>query len=139
MSSLINTTIKPFRATAYHDGEFVAVADHYATLQRMSVEVYPVSTDTHCTHKAWHDTSDTIRKIQAAQYGATHDGEVCPAKWRPGEKTLAASLDLEGCSCSSACSPTPVGCAAGSRWRRSAPFSFSTARTRSGGAARCGG
>jgi hypothetical protein len=48
------------------------------------------------THKAWHDTSDTIRKIQAAQYVAAHDGEVCPAKWKPGAKTLAPSLDLVG-------------------------------------------
>ena len=186
MSSLINTTVKPFKATAFHNGEFVPVtdadlrgkwsvvffypadftfvcptelgdlADHYATLQQLGVEVYSVSTDTHFTHKAWHDASETIRairfpmvgdptgtlarnfgvmieeeglalrgsfvidpegrvkvceihdlgigrsaeellrKIQAAQYVAGHDGEVCPAKWRPGAKTLAPSLDLVG-------------------------------------------
>lgn len=39
---------------------------------------------------------DLIRKIQAAQYVATHDGEVCPAAWQPGEETLAPSLDLVG-------------------------------------------
>lgn len=184
--SIINSTIKPFKATAYHNGEFVPVteqnllgkwsvvffypadftfvcptelgdmADHYAKLQGMGVEVYSVSTDTHFTHKAWHDTSDTIkkinfpmladptgtisrnfgvmieeeglalrgtfvinpegqvkvaeihdlgigrsaqelvRKIQAAQYVATHSGEVCPAKWQPGDETLAPSLDLVG-------------------------------------------
>lgn len=186
MTSLINTEIKPFKATAFHNGKFVPVteadlkgkwsvvffypadftfvcptelgdvADHYAQLQKMGVEVYSVSTDTHFTHKAWHDTSDTIkkiqfpmvgdptgvisrnfnvmieeeglalrgtfvidpegkikasevndlgigrsakdliRKIQAAQYVATHDGEVCPAAWQPGEETLAPSLDLVG-------------------------------------------
>ena len=184
--SIINTQIKPFKATAYHNGEFKPVsdadlkgkwsvvffypadftfvcptelgdvADHYAKFQEMGVEVYSVSTDTHFTHKAWHDTSDTIRKIQfpmigdptgaisrnfdvmieedglalrgtfvinpegeikvaelhdlgigrsakelirkiqAAQYVATHDGEVCPAAWQPGEETLAPSLDLVG-------------------------------------------
>ncbi len=186
MSSLINTQIKDFSATAYHKGEFVPVssedlkgkwsivffypadftfvcptelgdlADHYAQLQEMGVEVYSVSTDTHFTHKAWHDASETIkkinypmigdptgvisrnfevmieeeglalrgtfvinpegeikvcevhdlgigrsakelvRKVQAAQYIAEHDGEVCPASWQPGEETLAPSLDLVG-------------------------------------------
>lgn len=186
MSNLINTEIKPFKATAYHNGEFVDVtnedvkgkwavfvfypadftfvcptelgdvADHYQQLQEMGVEVYSVSTDTHFVHKAWHDASDTIKKIkfpmigdptgrisrnfevmieedgvalrgtfivdpeghikaaeindlgigrnakdlvrrvQAAQYVATHDGEVCPASWQPGEETLSPSLDLVG-------------------------------------------
>ena len=186
MSTLINTTIKPFKTTAFHKGEFIPVtdadlkgkwsvvffypadftfvcptelgdlADHYAKLQEMGVEVYSVSTDTHFTHKAWHDASETIkkinfpmlgdatgaisrnfevmieeeglalrgtfvidpegvikvcevhdlgigrsakelvRKIQAAQYVASHDGEVCPASWQPGEETLSPSLDLVG-------------------------------------------
>lgn len=186
MSSLINSQIKPFSATAYHNGEFVPVtaedlkgkwsivffypadftfvcptelgdlADYYPQLQEMGVEVYSVSTDTHFTHKAWHDASDTIkkinypmigdptgvisrnfdvmieeeglalrgtfvinpegeikvcevhdlgigrsakdlvRKVQAAQYIAEHDGEVCPASWQPGEETLAPSIDLVG-------------------------------------------
>lgn len=186
MSTLINTEVKPFKTTAYHNGEFVDVssddikgkwsvfffypadftfvcptelgdlADFYAQLQEMGVEVYSVSTDTHFTHKAWHDASDTIkkiqfpmlgdatgkisrnfevmieeeglalrgtfvvdpdgiikvcevhdlgigrsakelvRKIQAAQYVASHEGEVCPASWQPGEETLSPSLDLVG-------------------------------------------
>ena len=184
--SLINTEIVPFKATAYHNGKFVPVsneslkgkwsvvvfytadftfvcptelgdlADHYPEFQKLGVEIYSVSTDTHFTHKAWHDASDTIkkiqypmigdptgaitrgfdvmieeeglalrgtfvvnpegeikvaeihdlgigrdakellRKVQAAQYVASHPGEVCPAKWTPGEKTLAPSLDLVG-------------------------------------------
>jgi len=184
--SLINTEIKPFSATAYHNGKFVDLsdadvkgkwavfffypadftfvcptelgdlADNYAEFQKLGVEIYGVSTDTHFTHKAWHDTSDTIRKIQypligdplwtlsknfevlrenqglanrgtfivdpngvvqavevtaegigrdaqellrkvkAAQYVAAHPGEVCPAKWKEGEATLAPSLDLVG-------------------------------------------
>ncbi len=184
--SLINTEIKPFATTAYHDGKFVPVtsedlkgkwsvvffypadftfvcptelgdlADNYAEFQKLGVEIYSVSTDTHFTHKAWHDASDTIkkinypmlgdptgaitrnfevmieeeglayrgtflinpegqiklceihdngigrdakellRKVQAAQYVASHPGEVCPAKWTPGEATLAPSLDLVG-------------------------------------------
>ena len=184
--SLINTEIKPFKATAFHDGEFIEVtdesakgkwsvfffypadftfvcptelgdlADHYAEFQKMGVEIYGVSTDTHFTHKAWHDSSETIRKVRyplvgdpthalarnfevliedagiadrgtfvvdpegriqvmeitaggigrdaaellrkvkAAQYIAAHPGEVCPAKWKEGEETLAPSLDLVG-------------------------------------------
>ena len=91
--SLINSTIKPFNATAYHNGKFVPVnnetikgnwnvfvfypadftfvcptelgdlADNYAEFQKLGVEIYSVSTDTHFAHKAWHDTSDTISKI----------------------------------------------------------------------------
>jgi peroxiredoxin (alkyl hydroperoxide reductase subunit C) len=91
--SLINTHVKPFTANAFHNGKFVSVsdadlkgkwsvvvfypadftfvcptelgdlADHYATFKSLGVEVYSVSTDTHFTHKAWHDTSDTIGKI----------------------------------------------------------------------------
>jgi len=34
--------------------------------------------------------------VQAAQYVATHDGEVCPASWQPGSETLTPSLDLVG-------------------------------------------
>lgn len=44
--------------------ELADLADRYAELQKMGVEVYSVSTDTHFTHKAWHDASETIRKIQ---------------------------------------------------------------------------
>ena len=40
------------------------LADHYDELQGLGVEVYGVSTDTHFTHKAWHDTSETIGKIR---------------------------------------------------------------------------
>jgi peroxiredoxin (alkyl hydroperoxide reductase subunit C) len=97
--ALINTEIKPFKAMAYHRGSFVEVsdedlrgkwsvlffypadftfvcptelgdlADHYADFQRMGVEIYSVSTDTHFTHKAWHDTSDTIGKIDYPMIG----------------------------------------------------------------------
>jgi peroxiredoxin (alkyl hydroperoxide reductase subunit C) len=184
--SLINTQVKPFTAQAYHGGKFVTVtdadlkgkwsavvfypadftfvcptelgdlADTYAEFKKIGVEIYSVSTDTHFTHKAWHDASDTIkkiqypmiadptgaitrnfdvmieeeglalrgtflinpegviktveihsneiardvsetlRKLQAAQYTAAHPGEVCQAKWKEGEKTLAPSLDLVG-------------------------------------------
>ena len=99
MASLINTEIKPFKATAYHNGKFVPVssddlkgkwsvvffypadftfvcptelgdlADNYASAQDMGVEVYSVSTDTHFTHKAWHDASETIQKIRYPMIG----------------------------------------------------------------------
>jgi NADH-dependent peroxiredoxin subunit C len=184
--SLINSAVKPFKATAFQQGKFLEVteaslqgkwsvfffypadftfvcpteledlADNYAEFQGLGVEIYAVSTDTHFCHKAWHDTSPAIskinyalvgdpthaisrnfdvlieevgladrgtflvnpegkiqlvevsaggvgrdakellRKIKAVQYVASHPGEVCPAKWKEGEKTLAPSLDLVG-------------------------------------------
>ncbi|TCL72365.1 peroxiredoxin (alkyl hydroperoxide reductase subunit C) [Hydrogenispora ethanolica] len=39
------------------------LADHYAEFKEIGCEVYSVSTDTHFVHKAWHDASDTIKKI----------------------------------------------------------------------------
>ncbi|MEQ9567240.1 MAG: peroxiredoxin, partial [Pseudomonadales bacterium] len=42
------------------------------------------------------DAEDLLRKVKAAQYVASHPGEVCPAKWKEGEETLAPSLDLVG-------------------------------------------
>ena len=97
--ALINTEIKPFTATAFHNGSFVEVsdqdlrgkwavvffypadftfvcptelgdlADNYEEFQRLGVEIYSVSTDTHFTHKAWHETSDTIGKIAYPMIG----------------------------------------------------------------------
>jgi peroxiredoxin (alkyl hydroperoxide reductase subunit C) len=42
------------------------------------------------------DALELLRKVKAAQYVASHPGEVCPAKWQEGEKTLSPSLDLVG-------------------------------------------
>ena len=42
------------------------------------------------------NAAELLRKVKAAQYVAAHPGEVCPAKWEEGEKTLAPSLDLVG-------------------------------------------
>jgi len=39
---------------------------------------------------------ELLRKVQAAQFVREHGGEVCPAKWKPGEKTLTPGLDLVG-------------------------------------------
>ena len=184
--SLINTAIAPFKTQAYLNGKFIEVSDasmkgkwsvmifmpaaftfncptevedaaeNYAEFQKMGAEVYIVTTDTHFSHKVWHDTSpavgkaqfplvgdpthtltnafgvhipeeglalrgtfiinpegviktmevhsneiardvkETLRKLKAAQYTAAHPGEVCPAKWNEGDKTLAPSFDLVG-------------------------------------------
>ncbi len=80
--ALINTEIKPFKAQAFKQGEFIEVteadlegkwavfffypadftfvcptelgdlADQYDEFQKRGVEIYSVSTDTHFTHKA---------------------------------------------------------------------------------------
>jgi peroxiredoxin (alkyl hydroperoxide reductase subunit C) len=97
--SLVGKKVLPFKAKAFHNGEFIDVSeqdftgkwsvvcfypadftfvcptelsdlqDHYATLKSMGAEVYAVSTDTHFTHKAWHDTSEAISKIEYVMIG----------------------------------------------------------------------
>jgi alkyl hydroperoxide reductase subunit AhpC len=42
------------------------------------------------------NADELVRKVQAALFVANHPGEVCPAKWRPGDKTLKPGLDLVG-------------------------------------------
>jgi peroxiredoxin (alkyl hydroperoxide reductase subunit C) len=42
------------------------------------------------------DVKETVRKLKAAQFVANNPGQVCPAKWQEGAKTLAPSLDLVG-------------------------------------------
>lgn len=49
--------------------ELEDLQDHYATFKELGVEVYSVSTDTHFTHKAWHDTSPAISKIEYIMIG----------------------------------------------------------------------
>lgn len=41
-------------------------------------------------------SEELIRKIQAVQFVREHGGEVCPANWKPGGKTLKPGLDLVG-------------------------------------------
>ena len=184
--TIINSNVPEFSVQAYHNDQFKTVsskdlkgkwaifffypadftfvcptelgdlADKYEQLKSMGVEVYSVSTDTHFVHKAWHDASDTIkkikfpmladptgvlsrafgvyiesdglayrgsflvdpegkiklaevqdnsigrnaeelvRKVQAAQFVASHPGEVCPVKWTPGASTLKPGLNLVG-------------------------------------------
>ncbi len=97
--SLIGKEVQPFKAQAFHNGEFIEVTEqnfkgkwsvvcfypadftfvcpteledlqnNYGALKDLGVEVYSVSTDTHFTHKAWHDTSDTIKKIEYIMVG----------------------------------------------------------------------
>ena len=136
--------------------EIEDAANNYAEFQKAGAEVYIVTTDTHFSHKVWHETSaavgkaqfalvgdpthqltrafdvhideeglalrgtfvinpegviktmevhdnaiardvtETVRKLKAAQYVAAHPNEVCPAKWKEGEQTLAPSIDLVG-------------------------------------------
>ena len=136
--------------------ELQEMAEHYEAFKNINTEVVSVSTDTNFVHKAWHDTSPAIqkinfpmaadptgdlcrelgvyiegeglalrgtfifnpkgklisvevndnsigrnadellRKLQAAQYVDTHPGEVCPASWKPGSKTLTPNEDLIG-------------------------------------------
>lgn len=44
--------------------ELEDLANLYEDFKATGAEVYSVSTDTHFVHKAWHDTSDTIKKIK---------------------------------------------------------------------------
>jgi peroxiredoxin (alkyl hydroperoxide reductase subunit C) len=42
------------------------------------------------------NADELVRKTRAALYVASHPGEVCPAKWQPGDKTLKPGLNLVG-------------------------------------------
>ena len=42
------------------------------------------------------NADELFRRVQASQFVSEHGDEVCPAKWKPGEKTLKPSLDLVG-------------------------------------------
>ena len=42
------------------------------------------------------NSAELLRKVQAAQYVASSGGEVCPARWMPGEETLMPGKDLVG-------------------------------------------
>ena len=44
--------------------ELVDLANKYGEFQSAGCEIYSVSTDTHFVHKAWHDASERIQKIQ---------------------------------------------------------------------------
>ncbi|MFV0366450.1 MAG: alkyl hydroperoxide reductase subunit C [Mangrovibacterium sp.] len=44
--------------------ELEDLADNYAAFQKIGVEVYSVSTDTHFVHKAWKEASARIKKIE---------------------------------------------------------------------------
>lgn len=136
--------------------ELEEAADLYEEFKKLGAEVLSVSTDTVYSHKAWHDISPSIkkiefpmvadptgklcrefgtyveeagvslrgsfiidpdgilkayemhdnsigrsaeellRKLQAAIFVREHKGEVCPASWKPGDKTLKPGLDLVG-------------------------------------------
>lgn len=97
--SLVGKKVQPFVADAYHNGKFIKVSDQdllgqwsifcfypadfsfvcpteledlqnqYADLKELGVEVYSVSTDTHYVHKAWHDHSEAISKIEYIMIG----------------------------------------------------------------------
>ena len=136
--------------------ELEEAAMNYGEFKKLNAEVLSVSTDSVHTHKAWHDTSEAVkkvqypmladttgkisrmfgtyiedeglswratfiidpegvlkaidmhdnsigrnideiyRKLQASIYVREHKGEVCPASWHPGSKTLKPGIDLVG-------------------------------------------
>lgn len=39
---------------------------------------------------------ETVRKLQAAKFVKEHKGNVCPAKWKPGDETIKPGIDLIG-------------------------------------------
>ncbi|MDD7347827.1 MAG: alkyl hydroperoxide reductase subunit C [Clostridiales bacterium] len=184
--SLINKEVSDFKTDGYLNGKFITVSKDdimgkwsvfffypadftfvcpteledlqsiYDKFKESGCEIYSVSADTHYTHKAWHDTSESIkkieypmladpthklardfdvlieedgvaergsfivnpegkivayevtsgnvgrnaeelfRKLQACQFVYEYGDEVCPARWKPGEKTLKPGIDLVG-------------------------------------------
>lgn len=183
--SLIGKKVESFKAKAFHNGQFIDITDEnmrgkwsavvfypadftfvcpteledlanlYEDFKKENCEIYSVSTDTEYVHKAWHDSSERVkkvqypmiadptgklsrmfevmieeeglalrgsfiidpegvvqayevhsngigreasellRKLQAAKF-VRENGEVCPAKWKPGKKSLKPTIDLIG-------------------------------------------
>ena len=42
------------------------------------------------------NAGELLRKLEAAVFVREHGGEVCPANWQPGGKTLKPGIDLVG-------------------------------------------
>ena len=42
------------------------------------------------------NASELLRKVQAFVHSATHPGEVCPANWKEGSKTLKPGPTMVG-------------------------------------------
>jgi len=136
--------------------ELGEMADKYEQFKKLGCEILSVSTDTAFVNIAWHDNSETIkkikfpmvadpsheisikyqtlipeegvalrgsflinpegilkayeihdnsigrsadelfRKLEAAKFVEEHGGQVCPANWKPGKKTLKPGIDLVG-------------------------------------------
>jgi len=136
--------------------ELEEAANSYKEFQKNGAEIVSISTDTVFVHKAWHDNSpaikkinfpmiadptgnlcrafgtyieeeglslratfiidpagtvksfefndnnigrnirETLRKLQAAKFVKENKGQVCPASWAPGKKTLKPGLKLVG-------------------------------------------
>lgn len=183
--SLIGKKVENFKAKAFHNGQFIDITDEnmkgkwsavvfypadftfvcpteledlanlYEDFKKENCEIYSVSTDTEYVHKAWHDSSERVkkvqypmiadptgklsrmfevmieeeglarrgsfiidpegviqayevhsngigreasellRKLQAAKF-VRENGEVCPAKWKPGKESLKPTIDLIG-------------------------------------------
>ena len=99
MGNLINKEVRDFKVQAYHEGKFKEItkkdtlnhwsvfffypadftfvcptelgdlADYYEEFKKAGCEIYSVSEDTHFAHKAWADSSDTIKRIPYPMLG----------------------------------------------------------------------
>lgn len=58
--------------------ELGELADNYDKFKKLNAELFSVSTDTAFAHKAWHDNSETIKKIKFPML-ADPTGQVCKA------------------------------------------------------------
>lgn len=58
--------------------ELGSLADNYEEFKKLGVEILSISTDTVFTHKAWHDQSETIKKIKFPMV-ADPSGKICRA------------------------------------------------------------
>ena len=115
----INQSIPTFSAEAFHNGKFEVItsddvkgkwsiflfypadftfvcpteledmADNYKKFQELNTEIISVSTDTAFVHKAWHDNSPSIKKIQFPM-AADPTGKLC--------KLLGTYIEDEGLS-----------------------------------------
>ena len=104
MEPIINSQMPEFKVQAFQNGSFKTVSsedviEEDGMAYRGTFLVNPegkIKIAEIQDNNIGRNADELLRKVEAAQFVATHDGEVCPAKWKKGEATLKPSIDLVG-------------------------------------------
>ena len=113
MEPIINAHAPEFTVQAFQDGQFKTVSSKDIEGKWALFFFYPADFTFVCPtflvnpeglvkiaeiqdNSIGRNADELVRKVEAALFVASHDGEVCPAKWKKGGETLKPSIDLVG-------------------------------------------